>query len=177
MRDLIQRVGVTGDRGLRAMVGLCTAILVVAALYLARSVFAPLAFALFIIAIVWPLQLRLQARLPRLLALAMSILATIVVITAFASMVTWGFSRVGRYIISDAARFQLLYDQTAAWLEGHGIVVASLWAEHFNVGWLIRIFQQITARVNDTLSFSLVVLIYVILGLLEVGTPPSSSAS
>jgi AI-2 transport protein TqsA len=124
MRDLIQRVTTTSDGGLRAMVGLCTATLVVAALYFARPVFAPLAFALFIIAIVWTFQSRLQARLPRLLALAMSILATVLVIIAFASMITWGFSRVGRYIISDAGRFQLRYGQTAAWLEGHGIVVA-----------------------------------------------------
>ena len=54
------------------------------------------------------------------------------------------------------------------WLEGHGIVAESLWAEHFNVGWVLRAFQEITTRINGTLSFSLVVLIYVILGLMEV---------
>ena len=56
----------------------------------------------------------------------------------------------------------------ADWLEGHGIVVAGLWAEHFNVGWLIRLFQEITSRLSSTLTFTVVVLIYVILGLLEV---------
>jgi predicted PurR-regulated permease PerM len=152
------------------MVGCCAAILVVAALYVASPVFAPLAFAVFIIAIVWPLQARLQDRLPELLALAVSILATVVVVIAFASIIAWSFGRVGRYIVTDATRFQLLYARTTEWLEGHGIVVASLWAEHFNVGWLIRLFQQITARLNGTLSFALVVLIYVILGLLEVDT-------
>ena len=92
-------------------------ILVVAALWLAEAVFAPLTFALFIIAIVWPLQARLQARLPKLVALAISMLATILVIGAFAWVITWGFSRVGRYIITDAARFQLLYNQMTEWLE------------------------------------------------------------
>jgi AI-2 transport protein TqsA len=150
------------------MVGVGTAILVVTALGIARPVFAPLTFSLFIIAIVWPLQARLQARLPKLVALAISMLATIVVIGAFTWVITWGFSRVGRYIITDAARFQLLYNQMAEWLEGHGIVVESLWAEHFNVGWVLRAFQEITTRINGTLSFSLVVLIYVILGLMEV---------
>ena len=168
MRDAIQKSRRTSDRGLRAMVGVGTAILVVTALGIARPVFAPLTFALFIIAIVWPLQARLQARLPKLVALAISILATIVVIGAFTWVITWGFSRVGRYIITDAARFQLLYNQMAEWLEGHGIVVESLWAEHFNVGWVLRAFQEITTRINGTLSFSLVVLIYVILGLMEV---------
>jgi len=168
MRDPIQRAPRTSDRGLRTMVGIGIAILVVAALGVAQPVFAPLTFALFIIAIVWPLQARLQARLPKLLALAVSMLATIVVIGAFAWVITWAFSRVGRYIVTDAARLQLLYNQMTEWLEGHGIVVSSLWIEHFNVGWLIAVFQQVTYRINGMLSFSLVVLVYIILGLMEV---------
>lgn len=150
------------------MVGVGTAILVVAALAIAQPVFAPLTFALFVIAIVWPLQARLQARLPKLVALAISILATIVVIGAFAWVITWGLNRVGRYVVADVARFQVLYNQMTEWLEGHGILVESIWTEHFNVGWVLRLFQEITTRVNGTLSFSLVVLIYVILGLMEI---------
>jgi len=160
----------TSDASIRAMVGVGTGILVVAALGVAQPVFAPLSFALFVIAIVWPLQAVLQARLPKLVALAITMLATIAVFGAFAWVITWGFSRVGRYIITDAGRFQLLYDQLTEWLEGHGIVVASLWSEHFDVGRMLRVFQQITNRINGTLSFSLVVLIYVILGLMEVDT-------
>jgi predicted PurR-regulated permease PerM len=150
------------------MVGVGTAILVVAALSVAQSVFAPLAFALFIIAIVWPLQARLQARLPKFVALAISMFVTIVVIGAFAWVITWGLNRIGRYVVADTARFQLLYSQMTAWLEGHGIVVENIWAEHFNAGWVLRLFQEVTVRVNGTLSFSIVVLIYVILGLMEV---------
>jgi AI-2 transport protein TqsA len=169
MRDPTQAARRVGDRALRTMVGIGTVILVIAALAVARPIFAPLAFALFVIAIVWPLHARLQAWLPKLLALAVSMLATIVVLGAFMWVITWGLSRVARYVVSDAARFQLLYNQVTDWLEGHGIVVASLWTEHFNVGWLIGLFQQITNRANSLLSFSLVVLIYVILGLMEVG--------
>jgi AI-2 transport protein TqsA len=150
------------------MVGVGTAILVATALYLAAPVFAPLAFALFIIAMIWPVQARLQARLPKLVALAVSMLATVFVIGAFAWMISWGFSRVGRYVVADATRFQALYGQLTEWLEGHGIEVASIWAEHFNVRWVLSVFQEVTTRINGTLSFSVVVLIYVILGLLEV---------
>jgi AI-2 transport protein TqsA len=167
-RDQIQSACRTTDRALRVMVGVGTAILVVAALAIAEPVFAPLAFALFIIAIVWPLQSWLQARLSKLVALAISMLMTIVVIGAFAWLITWGLNRVGRYVVADAARFQLLYNQLTEWLEGHGIVVETIWTENFNVGWVLRLFQEITTRVNGTLSFSLVVLIYVILGLMEV---------
>jgi len=150
------------------MMGICAAILIVLLLHQARPVFAPLAFALLVIAIVWPVQRELQAKLPKLVALALSTLLTFLIVTVFVSIVVWGFGRVGRYIISDAAHFQVLYGQAAIWLEQHGIVVASLWAEHFNMGWLIRAFQEVISATNSTLSFSLVVVIYVILGLLEV---------
>ena len=62
----------------------------------------------------------------------------------------------------------MLYDQTTHWLEGHGVVVAGLWAEHFNVGWLLRTVQGLTGRVNSAMSFWIVVFVYVILGLMEV---------
>jgi predicted PurR-regulated permease PerM len=158
----------TSDHGLRVSVGLCAAVIVVAALYFASTIFAPLAFAFLIIAMIWPVQKRLQARLPKLVALAVSMLATIVILAAFVSVIAWGFSRVGRFIISDGARYQLLYAQLVDWLDGHGIAIAGLWAEHFNMAWLIRLFQQATIRLNGMLTFLLVVLIYVILGLLEV---------
>jgi predicted PurR-regulated permease PerM len=48
------------------MLGLCTAVLVLSGLYLARSILAPVAFSLFVVAIVWPLQRALETRLPRL---------------------------------------------------------------------------------------------------------------
>jgi hypothetical protein len=52
------------------MPGLYTMILAVAALHLARPTLAPVAFSLFIIAIVWPFQWALQSRVPELMALA-----------------------------------------------------------------------------------------------------------
>lgn len=147
---------------------LIATIMAVAALSIASSVFAPVAFALFIIALVWPLQKSLQAFLPRLLALAISVVVMVVAFFAFGSLIVWAFGRVGRWIVSDAARFQSFYDQITVWLEGHGVAVAGVWSENFNVSWMLRTAQTITGRLNSTMSFWLVVLVYVILGLLEV---------
>lgn len=158
----------TADLQLRTGVSVIALIAILAALYLAESVFAPLAFAIFIIAIMWPLQRCLQAYVPKLLALAVVVSVIVVVFMAFASLVVWGFGRIGRLLVSEAPRFQLVYEQTAMWLEGHGIAVARLWADHFNVAWLVRAAQGITGRVNTTMAFWLVILVYVILGLLEV---------
>ena len=130
----------------------------------ASDVFAPLALALFIIALVWPLQSWLQARMPALLALAITMAVTVAVCIAFASLVAWGFGRVGVSLLADTARYQALYERAIDWLEDRGISVAGLWSEHFNVGWLVHWAGQITGRVNTTLTFWLIALLYVILG-------------
>ncbi len=149
-----------------------TAVVVVAAVavaaYQAASVFAPLVLALFIIAIVWPLQQWLQLHMPKLVALAITIVVTVAVCLAFASLAVWGFGRVGRSLVADSARYQALYNDVVTWLDSHGVSVAGLWAEHFNVGWLLRAAQQITGRINTTLRFWLIALVYVVLGLLEI---------
>jgi len=79
-----------------------------------------------------------------------------------------GLGRVGRSVIADSGRYEAIYDAAVVWLESHDISVAGLWAEHFNVGWMLRWAQAITGRVNTTLSFWLITLVYVILGLTEV---------
>jgi AI-2 transport protein TqsA len=149
-------------------IGIIAAVLVFAAAALASTVFAPFALALFIIALVWPVQSGLQARLPKLAALAITILVTVAVGIGFASLAAWAFGRVGRSFVTDAAHYQAIYDRAAHWLDGHGISVAGLWAEHFSVSWLIRATQQATGRLNTTLMFWIVALVYVTLGLLEV---------
>lgn len=116
---------------LNTMVGIIAAVLISAAAYQANAVFTPVALALFIIAFVWPLQHRLQTAMPKLLALSVTIVVTMVVSLTFASLVAWGFGRVGRSLVADAERYQALYDQVVKWLEDQGISVAGLWANHF----------------------------------------------
>lgn len=167
-QGLFRREEMAAGFGFKLIGGLLASVVLAAALAQASTVFAPLALALFIIAIVWPLQHRLQSRIPKLLALAITICITIAVCLAFASAAVWGFGRVARSLASDTTRYQLLYNSVVAWLDGHGVSVAGLWAEHFNVPWMLRVAQQVTGRVNTTLSFWLIALVYVILGLLEV---------
>ena len=144
------------------------AVAVAFAAYQAESVFAPLVLALFVIGISWPLQQVLQSRMPKLVALAITLIVIVAVGLAFGSLIAWGFGRVGRALVSDAARYQAFYDSLVARLDSHGISVAGLWAEHFNVRWLLGKAQYITGRINSTLAFWLITLTYVILGLLEV---------
>jgi AI-2 transport protein TqsA len=158
----------TADGAPRISMGIVAAVLLLVAAYYGSDVLAPLTLAFFIIAIVWPVQQWLQSRMPALVALAITISVTAVVCLAFASLAALAFSRIGRALVADASRYQTLYDMTVAWLEARGVSVAGLWAEHFNTGWLLRAARQVTGQVNTTLSFWLITLVYVMLGLLEV---------
>ena len=156
----------SGSHG--AALVLIAVILATAALSVASAVFAPVAFALFVIALVWPLQKRLQAMMPKLLALLVCVIVMACVFVVFGWLITWAFGRVARWTVTEAGRFQMIYEQAVAFLESHGIAVSGLWADHFNVGWLLRLVQTLTSRVNSAMSFWIVVFVYVVLGLLEV---------
>jgi predicted PurR-regulated permease PerM len=163
-----ESICMTKDRTIQTMLGLSTAILIFAALYLARSILAPVAFALFIIAIAWPFQKALQARLSKLVALPITLLVTVTVVVALGSLVVWGFGKIAQSLINDAARFQAIYTQTAAWLEQHDIYIGSVVAEQVNVGRIIGIAREVSGRIQILISFALVTIIFTILGLLEV---------
>jgi predicted PurR-regulated permease PerM len=158
-----------GSRLQSAALVLIAAIAAVAALSVASSVFAPVAFALFAIALLWPLQKRLQKILPRALALLFSVMLMTLVFVVFGYLMAWAFGRVARWAVAESARFQAIYDQTAIWLESHGVAVSGIWSEHFNSRWLLGAVQTLTTRVNSAMSFWIVVFVYVLLGLLEVG--------
>jgi AI-2 transport protein TqsA len=143
-------------------------VLLSAALYFASSVFAPLAFALFILAIVWPLQKALEKRMPKGLALFVTLSVTVVVVLIFASMIAWALSAIGDWLLNNVQHFQALYVQATDWLEGHGIFVAGILAERFDVLWLIRLFQEIARRLNRLAGFAILVFVFLMMALLEV---------
>src|SRR5262245_56344966 len=111
------------NRVVVTLLGICTAVLILAGIYLACSIMSRVAFSLFFIAIAWPLQRLLQERIPKLLSLLVTMLAVLAVLTVFVFLIVWGFGRIGQWVIDNAARFQLLYMQITAWLESHGFEV------------------------------------------------------
>src|SRR2546421_9707461 len=156
------------SRGALTMLGLSTAVLVFAGLYFARSILAPVAFSVFVIAIVWPLQRTLETRVPRLLALVATLVVTLLVIAVLGYLIVWSFGTVGRWVIDNALRFQALYLQWTDWLEEHGILVTSFLVENFNAGWLIRAVQEIGGRLQGLVTFVVITFVFTALGLLEV---------
>jgi predicted PurR-regulated permease PerM len=158
----------TGGGIAGAALVICALILLAIALYFASSVFAPLAFALFILAIVWPLQEELERALPKGLALFVTLAVTIVVVLVFASLIAWALSAVGDWLLSNVQRFQAVYVQATEWLEERGIFVAGVLAERFDVIWLLRLFQDIATRLNRLAGFAILVFVFLMMALLEV---------
>lgn len=156
------------DRSTRIMLAICTAILVSAALYLARSIFAPFAFAVFMVAIVWPLQKLLQAFVPQFVALLFTLIVTLVVIVAFSSVLAWALTDAGQWLIGHAPRFQAVYFEWTRWLEEHEIFIVGPLTEKFDVKWLIGMFQTVASHINHLFGFAMLAFVFMMLALLEV---------
>jgi AI-2 transport protein TqsA len=150
------------------MIGhLATAILVLALLYFARSIFVPLAFAVFIIALVWPMQAALQQRMPKLVALLATLSFTILVVMTVGSLIAWGFGKLGQWLFLNAGRFQTIYLDWTTWLEENGIAIVGPIADRFDVTWLLGFVQNVAGRINSATGFAALVFVFVMLGLLE----------
>ncbi|MGZ8399982.1 MAG: AI-2E family transporter [Methyloceanibacter sp.] len=158
----------TSKGPVRVAVVICAIVLACAALYFASSVFGPLAFALFILAIVWPLQERLEQTVPKGLALFVTLSVTVIVMVLFVSMIAWALSAIGDWLLNNVQRFQAIYVQATDWLEGHGIFVAGTLAERFDVLWLLRMFKEIAWRINRLAGFGILVFVFLMMALLEV---------
>src|SRR5262245_16476577 len=81
----------TEARAVRTSLVVCALVLGVAAAYFTGAILAPVTFALFIVAVVWPLQQALQARIPKLLALIVTILVILAAIAVLIYLLVWGF--------------------------------------------------------------------------------------
>jgi len=147
---------------------LVTTVLVLAFFFFARPIFVPLTFSLFTIALVWPIQAALQRLMPKLLALLITLTATIVVIVIVGSSVVWGFGKLAQWMLVNAGRFQAIYLDWVQWLDERGVAVAGPLANHFDMAWLVRFTQGVAAHLNSFAGFAALVFIFVMLGLLEV---------
>ena len=159
----------TQDRTIKTLLLFCATILILGGLYLARPIIAPVAFSLFIIAVVWPIQQALQTRIPKLLALAVTIVGVLVVISVLGYLLIWGFSKVVQWLTINAGRLQALYVQAADWLEGHGVSVADMVTQSYNnTNWLLPAVKGLGGRSYRLISFVVIAFAFTVLGLLEV---------
>jgi AI-2 transport protein TqsA len=156
------------DGVVRISLLLTSSIVTLAALYYSRAIMAPVTFALFTVAIAWPLQSALQNRIPKLLALVVTIVATLAIIAILVFLVVWGFGLVVQWLINNTDRLQSLYAQATEWLDSHGVSITSLVADSYNPGWIVGAIREIGGRSYGLVSFIVIAFAFIVLGLLEV---------
>lgn len=156
------------DSVVRISLLLSTSVVVLAALYFSRVIIAPVTFALFTVAIAWPLQSALQRRITKILAVLVTIVVTIAILAILVFLIVWGFGLVVQWLINNTDRLQTLYAQATEWLEGHGISIATLVADNYSPGWIIGAVREIGGRGYGLVSFFVIAFAFIVLGLLEV---------
>lgn len=81
----------------------------------------PLAFAAFLIALAWPLEERLEKRMPRWAALTLTILVILGLLAAFIGALWWSGHLVSERSPEYAGRIEQLYQRFQAWLQSYGM--------------------------------------------------------
>jgi AI-2 transport protein TqsA len=156
------------DGVIRVSLLLTTSIVTLAALYYSQAIMAPVTFALFVVAIAWPLQSALQQRIPALLALVVTIVVTLAILAIMVFLIVWGFGLVVQWLVNNTDRLQTLYGQATEWLDGHGISITSLVADSYNPGWILSAVREIGGRSYGLISFIVIAFAFIVLGLPEV---------
>ncbi|MBV6303401.1 AI-2E family transporter [Candidimonas humi] len=149
------------------------ALLTLGLMYLASAVLVPLAFALFILALVAPLERALRRALGGMAAGILTLVITIGVAILFLSLAAWGLTVVAQWTIANSARLQRLFNIELADLDPRFTLVLTLFQDGFNVTWVLRALQELLVRINSTAGLIFLSFLFVTLGVFELDEVPS----
>lgn len=149
---------------------LCAAVLLAAALSLGRTVFEPVAFALFLVALVWPLYRRLARHMPKGLALVATLVLTLALLALFALAAAWSMGQIGGWAVANFGRVQLIYSDATLWLEEQGLLVDGVTSNRPSLATALGLLQTLAVQLSGTTGFIMLAFVFVVLGLLEVET-------
>jgi AI-2 transport protein TqsA len=141
--------------------------LTLVAAHLGQTVVEPVIFAIFIIALIFPLQTALEAKLPRWAALIVTVSGALAVVVTLSSLIVWGGGELVDWFSGNLDRVKASVEASTKWLETHDIFVAALVTEHANAAWMLGVIRAAATRANVLAGFALVVFVYVVMGLAE----------
>lgn len=142
-------------------------VLAVVALHWTQVLAVPIAFAIFLIALVWPLHRRLSALSHPGVALVISVMLPLLVMAGFFLVTGYGINAITKGLAPYTQHMQELYSSFEMWLEREGLA-PSLPITQMGPNWIFGLLQGTATRVNSIAGFLTFTLIFLILGLLEV---------
>jgi predicted PurR-regulated permease PerM len=125
----------------------------------------PLAFAVFLIALAWPLQEKLARHLPRWASLMFTILALLATLGAFLGALIWSADLMAARLPQYAGKLRQVYDQIQTALGSYGLSLPDLGG-----GAGGEIGKAVLHAAYGSVSLILLILALTILGLVEVGS-------
>ena len=159
---------VTGAGRDRFVPAIIAVVLVSAAIYFGRLVLEPVAFVLFTMALVEPFQKSVEARMGKPMALILTILLALLVISLLVLAIVWSIGEVAHWGVANVDRFQSLYMRVNQWLESHEIFTMDL-SNSFDSSSLVGVFKAVAVQINYFMGFALVVFLFLMFGLAEMG--------
>ncbi len=143
-----------------------TVVLASSALYFGRVVLEPIAFVLFVMALVEPFQKAAEGRFGKGLAVTFTITLTLVVLSLLVGAIVWSVSDIIHWGFANLERFQSLYARTTQWLHEHDLFVVDL--ESLGSFSFAGVFKAVAGYVNYLIGFALVVFLFLAFGLAEM---------
>ncbi|HEX6863613.1 MAG TPA: AI-2E family transporter [Thermoanaerobaculia bacterium] len=140
-------------------------VLVLAFLKWSQVVTMPLAFAVFLIALAWPLEERLERRLPRWASFALTLLVLVLVFGLFVGALVWSGQTVAEKAPQYAGKVREIYHQLEARAQGLGLSLPAGGLAGIAGGGAAK---AAVAAVSSSLSLILLVAAMTALGLFEV---------
>ncbi|MBY6242093.1 AI-2E family transporter [Methylosinus sp. Sm6] len=151
--------------------------LTLVAAHVGQTVVEPIVFAIFIIALMFPLQTALEMRLPRWAALLVTVACALAVAITLSSLIVWGGGELVDWFAQNLERVKTSFEASTKWLEAHDVFVGALITEHANAGWMLGVVREAATRFNVLAGFALVVFVYVVMGLAETSTLKANIAA
>lgn len=137
-------------------------------LYFGAAVFEPLVFAMFIVALTAPLMQRLRPFVGKGIALILTVLATLVVLAVFFSMILWGLGQVAGWVMANLGRFEAVYVHVNQVLAEREMPLDLLLPRQFEPRWIIGPIATVLGQARLISGFALLVFVFVVLGLTEL---------
>jgi predicted PurR-regulated permease PerM len=155
-----QRIGQT-------LLAIIAVILVGAMLKATASVTLPLAFALFLTAIFWPLQRRFAKRMPRGAAVMLSLLAFLLVVSIFVGLLWLSGTVVAQGWQPYSDQFARYQDQAQSWLQSYGLSLPAGGNGQGSSGLMQPVLERGGSFVASFLAAFVLVIAFLVFGLLE----------
>ncbi len=150
----------------QTLLAIIAVILIGAVLKVTASVTLPLAFAIFLTAIFWPLQRRLAQRMPRGAAVILSLVAFLIVVGIFIGLLWLSASIVAQGWQPYNDQFARYQQQVQNWLQSVGLSMPGGGGES-NAGLIQPVVTNTGRSVGGFVATFVLVIAFLVFGLLE----------